>query len=121
MGRSLRCSIVIRRGRPTCLPNGRAWIDTWVDPYAGRSSFVGTSFVGATLGSPYTNKKINLAPPSIRRGEIILFRNELLYGVNLLMNVDQFANEVRVPTPPSEGAQEPSKLSPVPPAKNGPP
>lgn len=43
------------------------------------------------------------------------------YGVNLLMRVDQLASAVRVPGAPAVAAHVPSKLSPVPPVKNGPP
>src|SRR5258706_439534 len=43
------------------------------------------------------------------------------YGVNLLMNVDQLPSAARVPGPWLEPPHVPSKLSPVPPTKNGPP
>src|SRR5439155_16014947 len=43
------------------------------------------------------------------------------YGVSLLMRVDQFARAVRTPGPCDAPAQVPSRLSPAPPAKNGPP
>ena len=42
-------------------------------------------------------------------------------GVNRLIRVDQLASEVRTPAPPGEPLQLPSRLSPLPPAKNGPP
>ena len=43
------------------------------------------------------------------------------YGVNWLMNVDQLPSAARVPGALGEPAHVPSKLSPLPPAKNGPP
>ena len=43
------------------------------------------------------------------------------YGVSLLIRVDQFASAVRGPGPWLAPAHVPSRLSPVPPAKNGPP
>src|SRR5881227_90250 len=42
-------------------------------------------------------------------------------GVNLLMRVDQLPSAVRTPVPLGGLAQVPSRLSPLPPAKNGPP
>lgn len=43
------------------------------------------------------------------------------YGLNLLMNVDQLPRAVRPPGPWPAPAHVPSKLSPFPPVKNGPP
>src|SRR5204863_439577 len=43
------------------------------------------------------------------------------YGVSLLVRVDQFASPVRFPGPWLAPPQVPSRLSPLPPAKNGPP
>jgi hypothetical protein len=43
------------------------------------------------------------------------------YGVSSLILVDQLASAERVPTPPGVPAHVPSRLSPLPPAKNGPP
>ena len=45
----------------------------------------------------------------------------LIYGVNLLINVDQLAIAARTPGPWLAPPQVPSRLSPVPPTKNGPP
>src|SRR5438552_1584255 len=42
-------------------------------------------------------------------------------GVNLLIRVDQFPSAARTPAAPGVGAQVPSLLSPLPPAKKGPP
>src|SRR5436190_842835 len=43
------------------------------------------------------------------------------YGVSLLIRVDQLPSAARVPGPWLAPPQVPSRLSPVPPAKNGPP
>lgn len=43
------------------------------------------------------------------------------YGVNLLIRVDQLPIAARVPIPPGVPAQVPSRLSPDPPLKKGPP
>ena len=43
------------------------------------------------------------------------------YGVSLLMRVDQLASAERTPGPWLAPAHVPSRLSPVPPTKNGPP
>src|SRR6266550_4873200 len=43
------------------------------------------------------------------------------YGVSLLIRVDQLPSAERTPTPPGEPAHIPSRLSPLPPEKNGPP
>ena len=43
------------------------------------------------------------------------------YGVILLIRVDQLPSAARMPVAPAEPAHVPSRLSPVPPAKNGPP
>src|SRR6059036_3554173 len=43
------------------------------------------------------------------------------YGVNLLIRVDQLPSAARAPGPWLAPPHVPSRLSPVPPAKNGPP
>jgi hypothetical protein len=42
-------------------------------------------------------------------------------GATRLSRVDQLASAVRLPVPPGLPAQVPSRLSPLPPAKKGPP
>jgi hypothetical protein len=50
-----------------------------------------------------------------------LFPSQKHYGVSSLIRVDQLPSAERTPTPPGEPAHVPSRLSPLPPAKNGPP
>jgi hypothetical protein len=47
--------------------------------------------------------------------------NNFCYGVSLLIRVFQSASAVRVPAPWLAPPHVPSRLSPLPPAKNGPP
>ena len=56
-----------------------------------------------------------------RRRPFCVSRGCRRYGVSLLIRVDQLPSAARVPGPWLAPAQVPSRLSPVPPAKNGPP
>ena len=58
--------------------------------------------------------------PQARDSPIIGFRGQG-YGVSLLIRVDQLPSAARTPGPCLGPAQVPSRLSPLPPAKNGPP